>query len=64
MSDNPLTPQQIAELKAAREELRRQDKRLADMKAALIPIPDNFVEDHELAKKRLDALILVYGNKK
>ena len=61
MSDNPLSPQQKAELASAKLKLTALDKEIVNMERALIPVPVSVKEMHNELKKKIDALILVYG---
>lgn len=56
-----LTPEQIKDLKDSQKRLNELERDMVNMQAALIPIPADVKASHEDLKKRISALLAVYG---
>lgn len=63
MSANPLTPEQIQELKDLQKQIPNVRKQIADAKRAGINVT-TAEEELNRSEERVKALLLVYGNMK
>ena len=63
MSDNPLTQEQIDNLRASQEKLKKLDIALEKMKMAKIAIPPETLKAHDDLKASIAALLMVYGKR-